>query len=243
MKLTIRLFAALRERAGTERIELDDLPDSLDVSGLKRVLEERHAQLGSLASVRGVLGTSYVNDATRLEDGQEVSLLPPVSGGKGDDPRDDYGVGVFEIHASALDPESARRRVTDSGCGACVVFTGTTRERNQGRDVVRLDYEAFEEMAGKEMKRIFASARERFGPPSASKSEHTPEELRLAMLVLHRSGTVEIGEPSVVVSVASPHRDAAFLAARYLIDELKRSVPLWKKERYADGHHWIGDRS
>ncbi len=236
MKLTIRLFASLRERAGSERLVLDDLPDTLDVAGLKRALQERHAELGSLEGVRGVLDTSWVDDATTLADGQEVSLLPPVSGGTA---REDFSAGVFELHADALDPESARRRVTDDGCGACVVFTGTTRERNRERDVVRLDYEAFEEMAGTEMRRIFGDALTRFGPASAGGDE----ALRLAMLVLHRTGVVEVGEPSVVIAVASPHRDAAFLAARFLIDELKKNVPLWKKERYADGEHWIGDRS
>ena len=237
MRLSVRLFAALRERAGTDRLELSDLPDGLDVAGLKRVLEERHAELGSLAHVRGVLGTSYVDDGTPVEDGQEVSLLPPVSGGAAR-----YEDGVFEVHATALDPEDARHRVSHASCGAAVVFVGSTRDRNRGEDVVRLDYEAFEEMAGPEMQRIFARCNERFGP-AAAEGEEAPAERTLRMLGLHRTGTVEVGEPSVVIAVASPHRAAAFDAARFLIDELKRTVPFWKKERYADGHHWIGDRS
>lgn len=231
LKIQVRLFAGLRERAGTELLELVDLPEPLDVAGLKRFLNEHHSELGSMQSVRGVVGTSYTSDDTPLADGQEVSLLPPVSGGAGATEDELLEQGVFEVRSEPLDPEEARRRVTHTSCGACVVFTGTTRETNRGQDVVRLDYEAFHAMAGAEMERIYAECTERFAP----------EILR--MLTLHRTGTVEVGEPSVVIAVSSPHRDAAFQAARFLIDELKQRVPLWKKELYADGHHWIGERS
>lgn len=244
MKLTIRLFAALRERAGAEHLVLEDLPEPLDIAGLKRVLAERHAELGSLEHVRGVVGTSYVDDDTVLDEDLEVSFLPPVSGGApgaepGDPETDSLQAGVFEVCADPLDPEEARRRVSHASCGATVVFTGTTRETNRGEDVARLDYEAYEEMARTEMAAIFARCNAQHGPGSSADDP----ELRLRMLCLHRTGTVAVGDPSVVVAVASPHRDAAFLAARFLIDELKQTVPFWKKEHYADGHHWIGDRS
>lgn len=246
VKLQVRLFAVLRERAGTDCLVLPDLPGDLDVAGLKRHLTAQHPELGSLEGVRGVLGTTYVEDATPLADGQELSLLPPVSGGEDGE---DLTLGVFELSAEPLDPEQARRRVGHPTCGGTVVFTGTTRDRNRGEDVEHLDYEAFAEMAQTEMASLFARCRERFGPPSAEgttqpgKEALAPGELELRMLTLHRTGRVGVGEPSVVVAVASPHRDAAFNACRFLIDELKRSVPLWKKESYADGHHWIGDRS
>ena len=238
MRLTIRLFAGLRERAGTDEVELADLPSTLDVAGLKAELEKRFPGWGSLAFVRGVLGTSYVAEDTELEDGAEVSLLPPVSGGTAD-PLD---AGVFELYAEDLDVSSAHQRVAHESCGAIVVFTGTTRATNRGQDVAQLDYEAFEAMAGPEMRRIFDECVERFGPPSAG-AEQEPDARRLRLLVFHRTGTVGVGEPSVVVAAASPHRDSAFQAARFLIDELKARVPLWKKEVYGDGHHWIGERS
>ena len=110
-------------------------------------------------------------------------------------------------------------------------FTGSTREENRGKRVVRLEYEAFEKMTGPEMQRIFERCRAE------------QQGARLRMLVAHRVGVVEVGEPSVVIAVASPHRAQAFAAARFLIDELKRTLPVWKKEIYADGEHWIGDRS
>ncbi|HED66363.1 MAG TPA: hypothetical protein ENJ09_12515 [Planctomycetes bacterium] len=239
MDLAVRLFASLRERAGADELTLRGLPDALDIRGLKRELEERHPELGPLSHVRGVVGTTYVSDDTALAPGDEVSLLPPVSGGL----PDGLEAGVFELSADPLDPEDARRRVAHPSAGAIVVFTGTTRDHNRGEEVTRLDYEAFEEMAGAEMARIFQACNEQYGPASARPGGLGPEALTLRMLCLHRTGTVEVGEPSVVIAVSSPHRDAAFRAARFLIDELKKSVPLWKKECYADGHHWIGDRS
>ncbi len=232
MRLTVRLYASLRERAGREMLVLEDLPEPLDVGGLKRVLSERHGELGNLAAVRGVLGTSYVPDGAPLADGQEVALLPPVSGGSLAEAALERG--VFELCPGPLDPAEAQRRVAHESCGAIVLFTGTARERNRERDVVRLDYEAFADMAGREMERIFSDCRARLGADDPAR--------KLRLLVLHRTGRVEVGEPAVVVAVASPHRDAAFQAARFLIDELKGRVPLWKKEVYADGHHWIGDR-
>lgn len=241
MRLSIRLFAGLRERAGRERLELQDLPEELDVAGLKRVLAERYPDWGSLEQVRGVLEGTYVPDGTSLSTGQEVALLPPVSGGS-PGVESDLERGVFELSAEPLEPAAVWERVAHSSCGAVCVFTGTTRERNRDQEVVRLDYEAYGSMARSEMGSIFGACLERFGPPSAEAGREGGE-LALRMLVQHRTGTVGVGEASVVVAVASPHRDAAFLAARFLIDELKARVPLWKKEIYADGHHWIGERS
>ena len=232
MRLTVRLFASLRERAGRETLVLEDVPEGARVEDVKRLLEARHPDLGSLLAVRGVLGTSYVADSTPVEAGAELALLPPVSGGSGAD--QDLARGVFELWAEPLDTAGAERRVGHPSCGAVVLFVGTARDRNRERDVVRLDYEAFPAMAESEMERVFADCRARLG------SDATERALR--MLVLHRTGTVAIGEAAVVVAVASPHRDAAFQAARFLIDELKARVPIWKREVYADGHHWIGER-
>ena len=236
MRLEVRLFARLRERAGAEVLALDGLEHGLDVAGLKRALVERHPELGPLDSVRGVVGTRYVPDDTVLAEGDEVSLLPPVSGGApgpeaGEDGDEALARGVFELASAALDPEACRRRAAHPSCGAVCVFTGTTRDTNRGRTVTRLEYEAFAGMTGPEMERIFARCLE----------QHPDAGLR--MLCQHRVGVVGVGEPSVVIAVASPHRDAAFRAARFLIDELKASLPVWKKEHYEDGAHWIGERS
>jgi molybdopterin synthase catalytic subunit/molybdopterin converting factor small subunit len=234
VRLTIQLFASLRERAGRAQFELDDLPDELDVHALKRELALRVPELGALTSVRAVIGMRYVSDDTRLASGTVVALLPPVSGGAPD--RDDeLARGLFELVSDALDIALAQRRVEHASCGAVCVFTGTTRDNNRGKRVVRLEYEAFEAMTGPEMARIFERCR--------SELDTNSDERALRMLVQHRVGVVQVGEPSVVIAVASPHRELAFRACRFLIDELKASLPVWKKEIYPDGEHWIGERS
>ena len=240
MRLTIRLFAVLRERAGVAELDLDDCPDELDIGGLKRLLLARFPELGSLSHVRGVVGTEYVNDERRLVAGDEVALLPPVSGGSG---REDAALerGVFELAADPLDPAECARRVEHASCGAVVTFAGNVRDHARGRDVLRLEYEAFDEMTEPEMARIFADCIAEFGEPAARASDRPARRLR--MLCVHRVGAVGVGEPSVVIAVASPHRDAAFGAARFLIDQLKARLPIWKKEVYGDGHHWVGERS
>lgn len=233
MKLTVRLFAVLRERAGTGTLELDDLPEPLDLAGLKREVQARYPELGELAHVAGVVGTDYARDDRALAEGDDVALLPPVSGGE-PDADEALERGVFELWDTPLDPAALQARVAHPSCGAIVLFTGTTRATNRGHDVEHLDYEAFEAMVGPEMARIFDDCRARFGDAGAR---------RLRQLCAHRTGRVEVGAPSVVIAVASPHREAAFLAARFLIDTLKERLPVWKKEVYGDGHHWIGQRS
>lgn len=235
MQIQLRLFAALRARVGCDECVELDLPEPLDVAGLKRELEARHPEWGSLGHVRAVLGTEYVRDDTQLGDGAVVALLPPVSGGA---PEEDVERGVFELSAGPLDVAACQARVEHPACGAIVAFTGAVRNENRGRDVERIDYEAFAEMAGPEMARIFDRCLAELGDPDGRRPER-----RLRMLCLHRVGAVAVGEASVVVVVASPHRDRAFAACRFLIDELKRSLPVWKRECYPDGERWIGDRS
>src|SRR6185436_12995580 len=165
VRLTVRLFASLRERVGRECIVLENVPAGSDVAAAKRLLESRHPELGSLQAVRGVLGTSYVPDTSRLAEGAELALLPPVSGGSGsgESVSDDATLarGVFELSGAPLDVAAVQRRVEHSSCGAVVVFTGNARERNRERDVVRLDYEAFPAMAESEMAHIFEDCRAR----------------------------------------------------------------------------------
>lgn len=235
MDLELSLFAGLRERAGRARIRLEGLPEELDVAGLKREVAKRIPELGDLGNVTCVVGTDYVAEDYALKVGDAVALLPPVSGGSGA-----YEAGVFELHETTLDEESCRKRVAHASCGAVTVFSGNAREWNRGQQVTWLEYEAFDAMIVPEMARIFARC-VRECQPSEEESGGSPRVLR--MLVQHRVGKVPIGEPAVVIAVASPHRDKSFVACRFLIDELKKTLPVWKKEFYADGEHWIGDRS
>lgn len=264
--LEVRLFAALRERAGADSVQLRDVPAGTTTEGLKALLERRIPEVGDLSTASVVVGDEYASSERILGPGDAVALLPPVSGGAPGSALED---GVFELSSAPIDPADLQRRVASPSCGAIVLFTGTTREVNRGQEVSRLDYEAFEEMAGPEMRRIFADCLALHGPPSsgADGSETlgsmspesqpagpqpaesqpagslAPAALLLRMLCVHRVGVVGVGEPSVAIAVASPHRDAAFRAARFLIDTLKERLPVWKKEVYREGHHWIGDRS
>ncbi|MBI5432012.1 MAG: molybdenum cofactor biosynthesis protein MoaE [Planctomycetes bacterium] len=234
MEVTVLFFASLRERAGCSSAVLE-LAVGADVAAAKRAALARFPELRNLDGIRGALREAYVNDDARLADGDELALLPPVSGGAPD--RDaDLERGLFELASEPIDVEACRRRVAHESCGAAVVFVGSTRDSNRGKDVVELEYEAFAAMAGPEMARSFERC-------VAEHGSATDAAKKLRMLCVHRTGRVGLGEPSVVIAVASPHRAAAFEACRFLIEELKRSLPVWKKERYVGGEHWIGDRS
>lgn len=239
MALEVRLYAGLAERAGRRELEIPDLAPGSTVVEAKAALLRLHPELGSLTHVRGVLGQRYVDDGEPIAAGDVLHLLPPVSGGAPEER--DLERGRFRLQAGPLDPGSAWAEVAHPSCGAVVVFSGHTRDTNREAAVLRLDYEAFEAMAAPEMGRIFEETAARFGPASAA--EPSAESRRLRMLAVHRTGTVEVGEASVVVAVASPHRSAAFEACRHLIDTLKERLPVWKKEIYEGGSTWINDRS
>jgi molybdopterin synthase catalytic subunit len=133
---------------------------------------------------------------------------------------------MFEIVASRIELDHVVDAVRSGGAGAIATFLGTTRDTNVGRQVTRLEYEAYPEMARLEMERIGIEVRERFGAS--------------AVAIVHRIGVVEIGEASVAIAVSAPHRDSAFAGCRYAIDRLKEIVPIWKKEHYVGGEVWIG---
>jgi molybdopterin synthase catalytic subunit len=132
----------------------------------------------------------------------------------------------FEITDQPIDALRLIAAVGRPGAGAIVLFVGTTRDNNGGRAVIRLEYEAYPDMAVREMQRIGEEAARRFGAA--------------AVAISHRVGVVEIGQASVVIAVSAPHRDAAYSASRFAIDRLKEIVPIWKKEHYEDGETWIG---
>ena len=136
---------------------------------------------------------------------------------------------TFRITSGAIDLDALRRLLRDDRCGACILFEGRVRNHNEGRVVERLEYEVYEPLAVNEGNAIIGEALEKFG---FTKS-----------VCMHRSGVLELGDIAVVVGVTSPHRDEAFRAARYIIDEMKQRLPIWKKEHYTDGDvHWVNCR-
>ncbi|HZT94888.1 MAG TPA: molybdenum cofactor biosynthesis protein MoaE [Gaiellaceae bacterium] len=207
MRVTVRLFAGLRERAGQARLELE---------GVARV-EDVWAALGLGDEPAGLLyavNREYVERGHPLADGDEVALIPPVSG------------GAFRLVDGPLDVAAVLREVADAEAGAVASFVGTVRRRSRGREVLHLEYEAYEEMAEPLLARLGEELTRRHGLCRAA--------------IHHRLGRVEIGEASVVIAVSAPHRSAALAACSEAIETLKTTIPLWKKEVYAGGEEWIG---
>jgi molybdopterin synthase catalytic subunit/molybdopterin converting factor small subunit len=209
VNVRVRLFAALRERAGSGSVELE-LPDDAVVGDVWPALELGEEPPGLLFA----LNRSYAEPGSRLSAGDEVAVIPPVSGGD------------FRLSEQPLSLEDAVAQVHADGVGAVASFIGTTRARSRGRDVVYLDYEAYEGMAEKVMADLADELKQR----------HDLCEVAIH----HRVGRVDIGETSVVIAVSAPHRAAALAACKEAIDELKVTVPLWKKEVYEGGEEWIG---
>ena len=212
MNVQVRLFAGLREQAGRGSVELE-LPEGATV-------EDVWAALGLGAEPAGLLyalNRAYVDRTASLSSGDEVAVIPPVSGGD------------FRLSASPLSLDEVVSEVRDDEAGAIATFVGTTRRRSRGREVLYLEYEAYEGMAEDAMAGL------------ASELVARHELCRVA--IHHRIGRVDIGETSVVIAVSAPNRASALAACREAIDELKVSVPLWKKEIYVGGEEWIGQGS
>jgi len=207
MKVLVRLFAGLREQAGYSVRELVDVETVADIWPALALGDEP-------AGLLYAVNRRYADSATELADGDEVAVIPPVSG------------GAFRLSAEPLSLEAAVREVRSDEAGAIATFVGTTRVRSRGRTVLHLDYEAYEGMAEQVMAELAADLESR-------------REL-CEIAIHHRVGRVDIGEASVVIAVSAPHRHDALAACREAIDRLKVEVPLWKKEVYADGEQWIG---
>jgi MoaE-MoaD fusion protein len=209
MRITVRLFAALRERAGWSQQEVD-LPDGSVVRDVWPALGLGDEPPG-LAYARN---REYADRETAVAPGDEVAVIPPVSG------------GAFAIGPDPLDLDAVVAQVADPAAGAVATFIGTTRTHSRGRTVVQLEYDAYPEMAESEMARI------------ADRVKARHEILHVA--IAHRTGHVPIGEASVVIAVSAAHRGPAMDACREVIDTLKHTVPVWKKEVFEGGEEWIG---
>jgi len=206
MRVTVRLFAGLRERAGWSTRELD----AATVADVWPALELGAEPDGLLYAVN----KEYAPRDRALADGDEVALIPPVSG------------GAFLLSDEPLSLERVVDEVASEEAGAVATFVGTTRVHSRGRTVTHLQYEAYEGMAERAMEEIAAELIERYA--------------LCAVAIHHRIGRVAIGERSVVIAVSAPHRQDALAACKDAIDTLKEKVPLWKKEVYVGGEEWIG---
>lgn len=208
-ELTLTFPEGTKARAAFERL-LGDYP------GLRRFR----------ASLLVAVNQEYARDLeVELKEGDELALFPPVSGG-GEEPAGVEGAqDFFELTTEPIDVGAVARRVVPSRCGATVTLDGYAREWTKGRRTLHLVYEAYAPMALAELHRLGAEAHRRFD------IEHVG--------IVHRTGRTDIGETSVVISVSAPHRRAAFEACEWAIRELKRTVPIWKKEFFEDGEIWV----
>jgi len=205
--IRVRLFAGLRERAGWAERELDGLEHVSDVWPALGLGDEP-------AGLLYAVNLEYADKSQPLADGDEVALIPPVSG------------GAFRLTEEQLDPSTVVAEVQSAEAGAVATFIGTTRVNSRGRTVHYLEYEGYAGMAEKVMAELADELKQRY-------------EL-CEVAIHHRTGRVDIGALSVVIAVSAPHRGDALAACRDAIDELKERVPLWKKEVYEGGEEWIG---
>jgi MoaE-MoaD fusion protein len=239
IEVRVRLFAIQRELAGTRDLTLR-LPETARIDDAWDELVARHPVLApGRPSVRFARNGSYADASDELADGDELAVIPPVSGGQGEPAPGPILELRPDAFGSAILDELSDRLATPED-GALVGFVGRTRvtpgtpapgqeheaAAHAGERVDGLEYEALESMALAILREIADEARDRFGVE------------RLA--IVHRTGAVPLGQASVAIVAAAPHRDAAFAAARYAIDETKARAPIWKAERFASGHVWIG---
>ena len=223
MQVTVRLFGSLREAADAKELAIE-LPDGSRVGDLRERMAARLPLLEQLGERIAVsVNLELADPAQALRDGDEVAFLPPVSGGAGDGPK------ACTISDRPLVESEVVARVDASDAGGVVTFVGNVRDHARGRAIRYLEYEAYPEMAEREMQKIADEAALRW--PGT----------RVA--IAHRTGHLEIGEAAVVIAAAAPHRAEAFEACRFAIDTLKRTVPIWKKEVATDGEYWVDDHA
>lgn len=217
MEITVRYFAITRELSGLDA-EPIALPDGATVAAAWDAVAARHPKLAPLRGhLRLAVNLDFASDERRLEGGDTLALIPPVSGGSG---------ARSWLQQGPLDEEAVRARVERPEAGAVVVFRGVVRNKTGARDVSWLEYEVYPEMAEAKL--------------DAIRREIEAAQPACQVAIAHRYGKLEIGEASVIIAVSSPHRAEAFEACRATIERLKQDVPIWKKEVGPDGSEWVG---
>lgn len=229
INVRVLFFGAARDAVGHNEVAIS-LRKHLPVSQAFTELLDRYPDLRRFGrSLLFAVNQEYAPGNQEILDGDELALFPPVSGGDNPNAEAPTIHDFFELTTRPLDVGAIARRVVLPECGATVTLDGYAREWTAGRKTLYLVYEAYESMARREMLRLGNEAHQRF---------------EIAHLgIVHRLGKLEIGETSVVISVSAAHRRAAFAACEWVIQELKRTVPIWKKEVFGDGEVWVESES
>jgi molybdopterin synthase catalytic subunit len=218
MQVRVLLFGILKDLTGrsSEAISLPDHATAADV--LRHYEQSLAAQNGLMSSVAISVNQEYAAADTQLHAGDEVALLPPVSGGTAAD------APLVKLVRERIVPHDIVPVLERPEDGAIVIFDGIVRNHSRGRRTLYLEYESYEDMALKQLEELAIQAKEQFAIRD--------------LAIVHRLGRIEVGESSVLIAVFSAHRAAAFDACRWVIDTLKRTVPIWKKEFFEDGAVW-----
>jgi MoaE-MoaD fusion protein len=218
--VTVLVFGPLRERVGVHEVRVA----GRTVREVWDAFVRQHpAAAADAGSIRAARNLDYCEWSTAVHGGDTIAFIPPVAGGSGDEPAIQVAITDSTIDVAALIANAGTSRD-----GAVATFVGRVRDHSDGVSVERMDYEAYAEMAESEMRRIATELFERGGITTIS--------------IVHRVGTLEVGEASVAVVVAAPHRDTAFPVCEEAIELIKRTVPVWKREHRPDGAHWVDAR-
>ena len=221
ISIKVRLFAALKEIIGKNQLDLQ-ITEGSTVKDVIAVIEETYPAVKKIIKIsKYAVNMEYTETEKKLAEGDEITIIMPVSGGV-------YSASETNMHieitGEKIDDAKVLDFISDISAGSVLLFNGTVRDNDDGRPVEYLYYEAYEEMAVKEIKKLISAAFNKYNI--------------LKVCVIHRTGKMDAGEISISIGVSSPHREDSYLASKFLIDNIKETVPVWKKEMFEEGGRW-----
>ena len=221
ISIKVRLFAALKEIIGKNQLDLQ-IPEGSTVKDVIAVIEETYPAVKKIIKIsKYAVNMEYTETEKKMTEGDEITIIMPVSGGV-------YSASETNMHieitGEKIDDAKVLDFVSDISAGSVLLFNGTVRDNDGGKPVEYLYYEAYEEMAVKEIKKLIAAAFDKYNI--------------LKVCVIHRTGKMDAGEISISIGVSSPHREDSYIASKFLIDNIKETVPVWKKEMFEEGGRW-----
>ena len=221
ISIKVRLFAALKEIIGKNQLDLQ-IPEGSTVKDVIAVIEETYPAVKKIIKIsKYAVNMEYTETEKKLTEGDEITIIMPVSGGV-------YSASETNMHieitGEKIDDAKVLDFVSDISAGSVLLFNGTVRDNDDGKPVEYLYYEAYEEMAVKEIKKLISAAFNKYNI--------------LKVCVIHRTGKMDVGEISISIGVSSPHREDSYIASKFLIDNIKETVPVWKKEMFEEGGRW-----